>query len=584
MTGIFAKDKIIAAKARRFCLMKRLAPGGSAGTVGVQKPAGRKRDPMKQSAHQKWERIKQIRAFARLTQLREESSVSKFFKRILNQMFIVLVLLFAQIALLVAGILQIRGYYFWSSLLHILSVVVVLHLIVNHQNPTYKLAWIVPILLFPLFGGLFYLIVQAQKLTNQYKKRAKQVRDASAPYLAQPPEVVQAIEHDEPAQADIAGYLHRLGGYPVSGRTATAYLSTGEEKWAAMLDELQKAERYIFLEYFIIKEGAMWERVLEILKQKATQGVDVRVLYDGVGSGSVLPYKYFRKLRSFGIQSRVFSPFVPFLSVLQNNRDHRKICVVDGVSAICGGVNLADEYINVEERFGHWKDSAVLLRGEAAYTFAVMFLQMWHLSGAETPDYDAFRPVPQAGAAFEPDGFVAPYGDSPLDDEPVSASVYLDVINSATRYLYITTPYLVLDEELSCALMFASKRGVDVRLIVPGIPDKWYVYSVTTSHFEPLTRAGVRIYTYTPGFIHSKTFVADDALAVVGSVNLDYRSLYLHYECAVWMCRTAAVPQVRDDFCEMLPHCRLVTLEDCRQVGAAKRLLRAVLRLFAPLM
>ncbi len=534
------------------------------------------------------ERVQRIRKKYNLSQAVQRSqgvsAVSKFFKRILNQTFIIFVLLLAQIILIVGGIMRIQGYFFWSMLLHVLSVVVALHIVVKPENPTYKLAWIVPILLFPLFGGLFYLVVQAQKLTKSYKKRLRGVYTETAQYLRQDKNVLKALEQDDPAQMDFANYLNHSGGYPVVGRTTTAYLATGEEKWAAMLEELKKAKRYIFLEYFIIKEGVMWDRVLDILRDKAAQGVDVRVMYDGVGSGSVLPFKYFQRLREYGIQAKVFSPFVPFLSVLQNNRDHRKICVVDGVSAICGGINLGDEYINVEERFGHWKDSSILLRGDAAYVFAIMFLQMWLLSGSEVTDFEKFRPLPEERAKFKNDGFVAPYGDCPLDRETVGECVYLDVINSAEKYLYITTPYLILDDEVSTALTFAAKRGVDVRIVVPGIPDKWYAYLVTTSYFEELLRAGVKVYTYTPGFIHSKTFVADDDTAVVGSINLDYRSLYLHYECAVWVYRSSAVKQVREDFDELLESCHLVTLEECQKTSAFKKLLSSVFRLFAPLM
>ncbi|MEG2259308.1 MAG: phospholipase D-like domain-containing protein, partial [Oscillospiraceae bacterium] len=317
---------------------------------------------------------------------------------------------------------------------------------------------------------------------------------------------------------------------------------------------------------------------------KVTQGVDVRVIYDGVGSGSVLPYKYFRKLEQFGIKAKVFSPFVPFLSVLQNNRDHRKICVVDGISAICGGINIGDEYINVEERFGHWKDSSVLLRGDAAYTFAIMFLQMWLLSGSEESNFESFRPLPCESDKFKCDGFSAPYGDCPLDDETVGKFVYLDIINNAKKYVYITTPYLILDNEMTTSLCFASKRGVDVRIILPKIPDKWYAYSVAISHFEELISSGIKIYKYTPGFIHSKTFVADDEISVVGSINLDFRSLYLHYECAVWMFKTKSVIEVFDDFTETLKVSTPVTLEDCTKIGSLHRMLNAVLRLFAPMM
>ncbi|MEG0913243.1 MAG: cardiolipin synthase [Oscillospiraceae bacterium] len=510
--------------------------------------------------------------------------ISKLFKRILSQTFIVAFLLIAQILLIIAVLLKIKGSAIMSLILNVLSIIVVLHIIGRKENPTFKMAWIVPIMLFPLFGGLFFLLIQMQKLTKSYKKRLDSSYEITAPYIAQRTEVLKDIEKADNNQLDFAYYMNNYGGYPISENTETTYLPTGEKKWTAMINELKKAKRYIFLEYFIIKEGTMWNSVLEILKEKVTQGVDVRVIYDGVGSGSVLPYKYFRKLEQFGIKAKVFSPFVPFLSVLQNNRDHRKICVVDGISAICGGINIGDEYINVEERFGHWKDSSVLLRGDAAYTFAIMFLQMWLLSGSEESNFESFRPLPCESDKFKCDGFSAPYGDCPLDDETVGKFVYLDIINNAKKYVYITTPYLILDNEMTTSLCFASKRGVDVRIILPKIPDKWYAYSVAISHFEELISSGIKIYKYTPGFIHSKTFVADDEISVVGSINLDFRSLYLHYECAVWMFKTKSVIEVFDDFTETLKVSTPVTLEDCTKIGSLHRMLNAVLRLFAPMM
>ena len=513
-------------------------------------------------------------------------ALSRLLKRLFSQTFIVSFLLLLQISLIVVTLLRLnRSFVVLTSLLNILSVLVVLYIIARSDNPTYKLAWIVPIMVFPLFGGLFYLVVQLQKLTKGYQKRLAGVFDATKPVLAQDPGVLDKLAGECEEHLGLARYMNRCGGYPLSLRTSTRYLPTGEIKWKVMLEELEKAKRYIFLEYFIIKEGEMWDSVFAILKRKAAEGVDVRVMYDGVGSGSVLPYKYFRTLRSYGIQAKVFSPFVPFLSVLQNNRDHRKICVVDGVSAICGGINLGDEYVNIEKRFGHWKDSSILLRGDAAYTFSILFLQMWLLSGSVHEDFEKFRPLPEERAQFQTDGFVAPYGDCPLDSETVGKFVYLDIINTARRYLYITTPYVILDNEMITALSLAAKRGVDVKILAPHIPDKWYAYSVAFSYFDELIQAGVEIYRYMPGFIHSKTFVCDDEVAVVGSINLDYRSLYLHYECAVWMHGSRAVKEVYDDFAGMLARdAAAVTLIECREQSIFRRTLNALLRLFAPLM
>ena len=352
-----------------------------------------------------------------------------------------------------------------------------------------------------------------------------------------------------------------------------------------MLEELEKAEHFIFMEYFIIQEGVMWNAIHDVLRRKAAQGVEIRLLFDDVGSLLTLPNDYDKLLESEGIACRVFNPFVQMLSPRLNNRDHRKILVIDGHTGFTGGINLADEYINAYPKHGHWKDTAVMLKGEAVANLTTMFLIMWGFVNKSDEVFDPYMPH-----AYHPDpfpeaaGFVQPFSDSPLDGEPIAENVYRALIERAERYVYITTPYLILDNEITTALCTAARQGIDVRIITPHVPDKWYVHAVTRANYPTLIKAGVKIYEYTPGFIHAKMFVSDDDYAVVGTINLDYRSLYLHFECGAWMYKTSCIPDIRDDILKTQEVCQQVTPEDYAHVPFIKRLGHGLLRVFAPLM
>ena len=351
-----------------------------------------------------------------------------------------------------------------------------------------------------------------------------------------------------------------------------------------MLEELRKAKRYIFLEYFIIQPGVFWDSILEVLEEKVKEGVDVRVLYDDIGCLFTLPKDYAAQLEAWGIRCCVFNRFVPILSLRLNNRDHRKLCIIDGHTGFTGGINLADEYINRTVKYGHWKDTAILLRGEAVWSMTVMFLTMWdYMRGEE--DLESFRPVdmPQLPAECG-NYFVQPYTDSPLDEEAVGETVYLNLINKARRYVYLTTPYLIVSDSVNTALCSAAKSGVDVRILTPHIPDKKVIFEVTRAHYEPLLEAGVKIYEYTPGFVHGKNFVVDDKYGTVGTVNMDYRSMFLHFEDGVWLCGAPCLWDIKEDFLRTLEQSERITLQRCREHSGARRLLRAVLRILAPLM
>jgi cardiolipin synthase len=354
------------------------------------------------------------------------------------------------------------------------------------------------------------------------------------------------------------------------------------------MQEMEKAEKYIFLEFFILRQGKMLDPILELLERKAKQGLDIRIIYDGLGCFMTLPPNFNETLEQKGIKCAVFNPFKPILSSLQNNRDHRKIIIIDGKTAFTGGMNLADEYINAWERFGHWKDAAIMIRGEAAWGLTLIFFQMWNLEKKSQDDIISFYPWKSKdelieGCPIESSGFVQPYADSPIDEENVGEHVYIQIINNAKDYVYINTPYLVIDDSLLSVLALSAKSGVDIRIITPYRWDKWIVAVVSRSYYRQLIQAGVRIYEYSAGFNHSKTFVSDDRVATVGTTNLDFRSLYLHFECGVWMYKTESIASVKEDFLKTLPSCREITLEDCSR-NAAQRIFQDVLRVFAPLM
>lgn len=475
-------------------------------------------------------------------------------------------------------------FFYLYGILTLISLIVVIYILSKKNNPSYKLAWTIPVLSFPVFGGLFYLIFGRKKTTKRFIKKMKSIHDETDRFIVQDEEILNEIKLENKPVYNQVKYLESNAFSPIYKNTITSYLSPGEKYYKVLLRELKKAKKYIFLEYFIIEEGKMWNSILEVLIEKVREGVDVRIIYDDMGCLRTLPYKYEETLRNLGIKVVVFNPFVPFLSVFMNNRDHRKIVVIDGHTAFTGGINLADEYINEVERFGHWKDSGLMLKGDAVWKFTVMFLQAWIFSTNEEVEFKNYYPHINYQGNFEGYGYVQPYGDSPLDDEIVGENVYLNMINKAKSYVYITTPYLIVDNEIVTALTLAAKSGIDVKIITPHIPDKWYVHMVTRAYYEQLIEAGVSIYEYEPGFIHSKNFVCDDEIGVVGTINLDYRSLYLHFECGVLMYKTEAIKDIKEDFLNTLKKSKKISIEDTRKIKWADKFITAILRVFAPLM
>lgn len=508
----------------------------------------------------------------------------KLIRILFNRNTTVILMLLFQIAFLVLTILFLSQNYLSVYLgLIVLNIILVIYISNTSESPEYKLPWIIAMLIFPLFAGLGYLLVKAdighKKFEENYARRVQETKK----YLPQDSHTMQQLHELNASHANLSKYLLNYASYPVYRNYYSEFFPIGEEMFEAMKKEIQKAKHYIFLEFFIIDKGTMWEELLEILKEKASQGIDVRIMYDGFGTEFIMPMKYFANLeKNYHIQCKVFNHFKPFLTSSQNNRDHRKILVIDGHTAFTGGINIADEYVNRIVRFGHWKDGGMLCRGETAWSFVVMFLQMWNLSDIENEDLEYYKPQEIYPSNY--DGFIQPYGDSPMDCEHIGKSVYIDIINNAKDYVYIMTPYLILDHEMITALGLAAKKGVDVRILTPHIPDKWYVYSIAWSYYKELLEQHVRIFEYESGFVHAKNFSSDNNIGVVGTINLDYRSLYLHFECATILYNSQTVKDIRKDFEASLEKSIEISLEDCKKRSLPKRIMSSILRIFAPLL
>ncbi len=500
---------------------------------------------------------------------------------VFGRMGLILLLVAVQIVLLFGVFGWFEEYFGWFSAAQtVFSVAMILYLFNCGMDNSAKLTWLILMMQFPVPGTVLLIFTKADIGHKAVKNRVERLIDETRETLPQNESVMNEREAKESCTDALCRYINRSGCFPMYKNTSVTYFPLGENKYAALLEELKKAERYIFLEYFIIDEGDMWGSVLYILAEKAKQGVDVRLIYDGMCEIALLPHDYPKRLERLGIKCRVFAPIAPFLSTHYNYRDHRKILVIDGKTAFTGGVNLADEYINRGSRFGHWKDTAVMLKGEAVPSFTLMFLQMWNIP-EKTPDWSECLEKTEPVDAV---GYVMPFGDCPLDNEKVGECVYMDILARACTYVHIMTPYLILDGELEAALKFAAERGVDVRLILPGIPDKKAAYALAKTHYRSLISSGVKIYEYTPGFVHAKVFVSDDVKAVVGTVNLDYRSLYHHFECAAYMYGTDCIPDIERDFRETLAKCREVTTETIKHEKIGYKVAGAIMKLVAPLM
>ena len=507
--------------------------------------------------------------------------MNKLLKKVFSRTVVTALLIVIQVAWLAALLLQLgNSLPAIQTVLRILSLVAILFVIKSDMNPSYKIGWILLIAVLPILGGLMYVIFGNKRPTKYMREMLRAQLEKSAEYLGTQESITGELDG---GAAGLFKYLEGSASYPTAKNTTVRYYRVGEEMYADLLPELEKAEKFIFLEYFIIRPGEMWDGVLEILKRKAAAGVDVRIIYDDMGCIDILPANYNATLEGWGIRTMAFNRFVPAVSLVMNNRDHRKITVIDGKVGFTGGINISDEYINVKERFGHWKDTGLMLKGPGVFNLTLMFLEMWNAFNKDGDGYAEFIPDSFEECGSADDGYVLSFSDSPLDNESVGESVYTDMLYQAKDYIYITTPYLAIDSELQTALCMAAKRGVDVRMITPGIPDKKLVYRLTRSYYPTLLRAGVKIYEYTPGFIHAKSFVCDDKLCVVGTINMDYRSLYLHFECGTLMYNNPEIKQVKKDDLDTMEKCRKVELSDMK-TNFLGELFDSFLRSVAPLL
>lgn len=526
----------------------------------------------------------------RLTKYQKKGLLRIIFSRLGG----IILLLILQVIMIFSMFTWFSGYIpYYSTVKVIFTILMIIYLFNTEMDSSAKLTWLFIIALFPLPGAIFLAFTQVEVGHIALKRRMLHIIDSTKDCLLQDENVMKALCEDKSGIVEMSKYLSKTGDFPIYNNTEVTYFSSGEEKYEALIEELKSAKKFIFLEYFIITEGYMWGTILKILIDKVKEGVEVRVLYDGMCEMSQLPHNYAERLETFGIKANTFSKIHPFVSTYYNYRDHRKVLVVDGKVAFNGGVNLADEYINRQKRYGHWKDSAVMIKGDAVKAYTLMFLQMWseeqgyvelgdYLEADSTPRIS--KTVDLSENKFSPSGYVMPYSDIPLDDEKVGENIYMDVLNRAHSYVHIMTPYLVLDDELRTSIKYAASRGVDISIILPGIPDKKMAYALAKSHYKDLVKSGVHIYEYTPGFVHTKNFVSDDEKAIVGTINLDYRSLYHHFECATYMYKTDAVADVERDFQDTLAKCREVNLDTIKHEKIFYKLMGPLVKLIAPLM
>ena len=466
------------------------------------------------------------------------------------------------------------------GLFGLFNTLVVLIIINSKSNPSYKIAWIIPILLFPGVGVLVYLFFKLQISIRLMKKRLKLETENSRKYLKQDNEILNKIKKEDRGLYNLSNYLIKTSNYPVYDINNIEYFSSGLLQFRDMISKIKSAKKYIFIESFIIEKGYMFNTILNILKEKVKEDVEVRIMYDGFGSLLLLDHDYPEVLKSYGIKCKIFSPIKPIISAHQNYRDHRKICIIDGKIAYTGSMNIADEYINLKKRFGYWKDTGVRIEGDVVNSFVVMFLELWNL----TNNIDEYSKYLVKSNIKNKNGNIIAYSDNPLDEYEIGKRIYLDIINNALNYVYIVTPYLILDDEMLSSLTYASLRGVDVRIIMPEIPDKKLVNYLGKSYYEELLEVGVKIYEFKGGFTHSKMFISDDVKAVVGSINLDYRSLYLHFEDAVYIYKNKIINNIKKDFIDMFNNSNEITLDNMKKFNIIKKIIGRILRFLAPLM
>lgn len=460
--------------------------------------------------------------------------MKRLLRLLLSRTTFILLLLLAQIAFFFFTVNFVSQYRYAHTILYVITVIIVMYLLYKEENPVYKLTWIIPIMIFPLFGGLFYLFY---KNTNISKKAINLYQSIENKRIS---ETKDMPKHSE---SKITNYLHLLG-YPSFIHTKTEFFSGGEVLFDDLKQTLKQAKKFIYLEFFIISKGVLWNDILAILKEKASEGLDIKIIFDDFGS-SQLPYNYKKELKTYGIDAYNFNPMKPHLNFQMNYRNHRKVVIIDGIIAYTGGINIGDEYVNLESPFGHWQDAGIKLEGDAVYSLLAGFLDQLRFLTTDQVQID-YKPI--SNTIHLNKSIVTPFFDAPLDKEYTTKNIYMQMIYKAKSYIYIATPYLILDYELMTALKFAASSGVDVRIMIPAIPDKKIIYMVTESYARELSLSGIKVFKYTPGFIHSKFMIVDDTEALIGTVNLDYRSLFLHFENSVYLRHDPSILDMKNHF------------------------------------
>ena len=506
----------------------------------------------------------------------------RMLKLVFSNKFVTWAILLFQIAVLVAGYFGMKEY---SVLIlgatSVLGALLLVYEINRRESPEFKMTWMLVIAIIPIFGALLYIYMRFSFISRSIAAHHTTVRKEIKPYIIKDEAAMHEAENTR--IGGIAHYLENSADAPAYANGDVKYFALGEIMYEDMKEKLEAAKEFIFLEFFIINSSSsMWAEMFDILSRKVKEGVEVRLMYDGMGSLVTVPRYFAQMLDNAGIKLAVFAPVQPLLSTYQNNRDHRKIIVIDGEVAFTGGINIADEYVNRINRFGHWKDNGIRITGGAVNRITLLFLEMWNTVMPDNhEDYGKYIRLPKKRGG---EGAVIPYGDCPLDGIQVGKRVYLDMINRAVRYVYIMTPYLVIDNEMLEALRFAVERGVEVKIIIPHHPDKVYAYWLAHTYFPELIEAGVKMYEYSPGFIHAKTLIADGDEAVVGTINFDFRSFYLHYECAVLLCGVGAIGAIKHDFDETEKLCQPITMAEYKKFNPLTKLIGRAIRTLAPLL
>ena len=505
--------------------------------------------------------------------------LKSIFKFLSSRFFIIAFLILVQTVILFVAFYEIgRSGINVFIAFSILSYIVTLFILNRDVNPAYKITWIVFVLTVPFAGSIFYIMFSRSRLPKKHLKIMNNIISKNAEILNN--EVCSVSEFADTNFQRISNYVRNTSGKPAYENTSIKYFPVGEEFYKDLLNELEQAEKYIFMEYYIIDLGKMWDSVYAILKKKAKAGLDVRLMYDDFGCLNRVPYNFKKQVQKAGIKVVNFNPFRPKLSSFHNYRDHRKITVIDGNVGFTGGINIADEYINKVVKYGHWKDTAVMLKGEGVWSLTTLFLENWEFSTGISEDYHLFAPTLQK----QSDGIIQVFGDSPFDRHLIAENTYINIINNANKYVYITTPYLIIDNELLTALRIAAVSGIDVRIITPHIPDKKIIFYLSQSYYRDLVKAGVKIYEYLPGFIHSKSIISDDEIALVGTVNLDYRSMYLHMELSCMIYKSSVITNIANDFNQTFALSKQITFQDIKNFSFFKKLIAFILKVLSPLM